>query len=1145
MRTHVLLWFNISLPGKGEITINNLIHKCMKKKLITGSFVLTKLPRMLIVMKAVFILLVCSLNLHASVFSQQKKIDISMKEAALTDVFNYLRQVSDYKFIYDSDAIKKLQPVSIHLENAALSEVLSGCLAGSNFVYFIEDEVVIIREQKGMTQQQAQEHLITGRLTDEKGNVLPGVTVQIQGTSFGTVTDADGKYSLKLPEVRDITLVFSFIGMETKEIRWTGEKTLDVVLKEKAAEMDEVVVTGIFTRKKESFTGSSATFTQKELKMIGNSNVLESLKTLDPSFAIIENNEFGSDPNRLPNIEIRGKTSVIGLTEEYNTDPNQPLFILDGFESTLATISDLSMDRVQSITVLKDAAATAIYGSKAANGVVVVETKAPAAGQLRLNYNGNLNITFADLSDYNLMNGEEKLQFELLTGLYNTVGEDGYIADVAMERKYNSRLAEVRRGVDTYWMNEPLRVGVTHKHNLFLEGGDGVMRYGVGVSYGKTQGVMKGSDRDVLNGNVRLIYRKGRMAFTNSLNVDYTKAQRESVAFSKFSRTNPYFRKTDENGDPLMVLESFSYLDISTFSVKNVNIYSPFYDWSNNNFDYTKTFGLTNNFEVDWRAVDELRIRAKIGLTKSNEQARKFLSPFNVDYIGSEDNKKGEYTESDKQSFSYDGDLSVTYGKLLNERHMVNAVAGMRFAQSAYDVSGYTMRGFIDDEFTNPTFAQEYNIDRKEYQEVKRRTASYYVNAGYAYDNRYLLDASWRSDGASVFGVNKLFTNTWSVGLGWNIHNEVFFRGVGWIDQLKLRASVGNPGNQNFDDYISMKIYTYNNHHTNPWGVSTLIRNFGNEDLEWQKTLDKNIGFDLTLFNNRLRINFDYFSKKTDPLLVYIGMPSSTGAVNMPSNVGEQLTKGYTLVANYAILKKENVLWSVNATMRHLTSEYQNVSKYLDKFNEENKSRNLQRYYDGASPSDLWAVRSAGIDAATGREIFLHKDGTQTFTHSYDDEVVVGNSEPKFEGVVGTTFYYKGFSMSANFRYRLGGQIFLSTLYEKVENISYENAHYNQDKRALYDRWKEPGDNARFRAISTTADTEMSSRFVADNNVFSGESVSIGYETQAKWLQTIGISSMTVRAYMNDIFRISTVKNERGIDYPFARSVSMSLGIRF
>ena len=235
-------------------------------------------------------------------------------------------------------------------------------------------------------------------------------------------------------------------------------------------------------------------------------------------------------------------------------------------------------------------------------------------------------------------------------------------------------------------------------------------------------------------------------------------------------------------------------------------------------------------------------------------------------------------------------------------------------------------------------------------------------------------------------------------------------------------------------------------------------------------------------------------------------------------------------------------------------SEDHKVGLALEKYNAQNRkdetdqkigSSNLKRYYDGGSPSDIWAVRSAGIDPVTGREIFIKKDGTQTFEFDYNDEVIVGNSDPKLEGVIGSSFYWKGLSASINFRYRVGGQIFLSALYNKVENISDQDVYYNQDKRALYDRWQKPGDVAKFKAISLNETTPMSSRFVADENTLSCESVSIGYETQARWLRHFGASSMTIRGYMNDIFRISTVKNERGLDYPFARSVAFSLGIRF
>ena len=257
---------------------------------------------------------------------------------------------------------------------------------------------------------QQKELLLRGSVKDKEGFPLPGVAVQVKGTSQGTTTDADGEYYIMVKGVEKPVLVFSFIGMETQEVPFEkGKHRINVTLKESQQVMDEVVVTGIFNRNKESFTGSATTFKAGELKLVGNQNVLQSLKTLDPSFAIIENDTYGSDPNRLPDVEVRGKTSIVGLTEENFVNPNQPLFILDGFESTLSAVNDLDMDRVASITILKDAAATAIYGSKAANGVIVVETKKPEPGQLRVNYNGNFSITYADLTDYNLMNSAFRL----------------------------------------------------------------------------------------------------------------------------------------------------------------------------------------------------------------------------------------------------------------------------------------------------------------------------------------------------------------------------------------------------------------------------------------------------------------------------------------------------------------------------------------------------------------------------------------------------------------------------------------------------------------------------------------------------------------------------------------------------------------
>ena len=1093
-------------------------------------------------------LLMTFVSLTATALGQ--RTTIKLDNVDLQVAFNEIKQKMGYTFVYNDQVVKNVGKVSVNVTSSDIKYILAKCLEGTSLDFYIEDNIVVIKSKAEQARETERKPVtVKGKVVDEKKQPLPGVTVLLKGTTLGVTTGGEGDFSIVITDTTKAELVFSFIGMVSQTIPYKsipkGEWT--IVLKDDVQEIDEVVVTGIYSRKKESFTGSSTTYTAKELKTIGNQNVLQSLKTMDPSFAIVENNQFGSDPNRLPDINVRGKTSVIGLTQEYEVDPNQPLFILDGFETTLKTISDLSMDRVQSITVLKDAAATAIYGSKAANGVVVVETKAPAPGTLRLTYNGNLNLSFADLSDYNLMNSKEKLEFERLAGYYGDLDANGEIESEYYQRLYYQRLAEVKRGVDTYWMSEPLRFATSHSHNLFAEGGDDRMRYGLGFSYNKTQGVMKGSDRDVINGNVQLLYRYKSLSFKNYLNLDYSMSSREKVAFSKFSQANPYHRKKNEDGVVEQVLEIYTDSDANSPTyLQELKNYNPLYDMTLGSSDETSSFGFTNNFEIDWQVFDGLRAKGRFSISKSTDRGEVFKSPNASDYAETASTERGSYRETRDENLSYDGDLNVTYAKLFNEVHMVNAVGGIRLASSKSQSSGYESIGFIDDRYSNPSFSSGYPTGGKpSYFTSEKRSASYYLNAGYAYDDRYLLDVNLRSDGSSVFGLSQQFTTTWAIGLAWNVHKEDFFQNQNWLNFLKLRFSIGNPGNQNFDAYISMNVYKYATGYPNPFGVSAIVSTWGNNDLDWQKTIDQNYGIDLAFLNNRLKVTVDYFYKNTDPLLVYVQTPTSTGTSTVPMNLGKQVSQGLTATLNYMILQRENMSWNFNFNARHITYEYRNIGTALDKFNQENRSSNLVRYYDGGSPSDLWAVRSAGIDPASGREIFIKKDGTQTFEHDYADEVVVGNSDPKVEGVIGTSFYYKGFSASVNLRYRLGGQIFMSTLYDKVENISENALQYNQDKRALYDRWQKPGDVSKYKSISLTDATPMSSRFIADENTLSGESISFGYETQAKWLHRIGASSMTIRGYMNDIFRISTVKNERGLDYPFARTVAFSLGLTF
>lgn len=995
------------------------------------------------------------------------------------------------------------------------------------------------------TTQSAQTNKVTyhGTVIDENGNPLPGVNITYKNAKgVGVITDVDGNFTLAVP-TNVHSLIFSYVGMKTQTVRISSpSEKVKVRMEPDAVAIQETVITGIYTRKAESFTGSMATYSEKELKTVGNQNVLQSLKVLDPSFIVLENNLSGSDPNATMNLNIGGNTNIVGLETEYTTNPNQPLFILDGFETTLSTITDLSMDRVASITILKDAASTAIYGAKAANGVVVVETKKPEAGRLQFNYNGNFGLEWADLTDYNLMNSSEKLQYEKLAGYYGSLDENGNIIDEYYQNLYNQRMLRTKQGIDSYWMNEPLQTGFTQSHNIFAEGGDAAFRYGIGMTYTQTQGVMKNSNRDVLNGNVQLTYRIDKFAFTNQTNITNTDVENPTVSFSDFARTNPFYDKYNEYGEIDQVIE-----EIQTISGGTQYITNPLWDLNQKSYDKNNQLSFTNNFQIEYRPLPELRIRGKLGIIVGRSNSKQFDSPEMSKYLTTDQLKRGSYSESNTKSSSYDGSLDISYGKTFG-KHTVNAIGGMQISENNSNLSMFQAIGYSSDLFSNPNFANGYPEGGRPSSSIsKSRTASYYANFNYGYQLRYLLDFNLRTDGSSVYGVNNPFSTTWSLGLGWNIHNEAFFNKNGVLNYLKLRYSVGNPGNANLNAKMANSIYTYYTQYPNMFGLAALISSWGNSGLKWQRTNEHNVGIDIEMFHNRLRLSTDFFIKKTDPLLLSIDFPPSTGITQVPMNIGAMKNIGTTFTGSYIIIRKPDMNWTVNANLRHIRTTYYNIGDLLEKYNEKGRTnQTLTRYYDGASNTALYAVRSAGIDPMTGNEIFIRKDGSYTFKWDSADEVICGDSTPDVEGSFGTSFYWKGFSVNAIFSYRYGGQAFLSTLFNKVENISDVQVKYNQDKRALYDRWQKPGDIAKFKRIDDTSTTNMSSRFIADDNTLELSTVSVGYETTAgKWLQSIGASSFNIRIYGNNLFRLSTIKEERGIDYPFSRRISASVGIRF
>lgn len=1107
------------------------------------------LTKALLTMKlTIFLITGALMNVYAAGISQT--VTFSGTNVPIKKVFSEVEKQTGFVFMYTKQVISDAKPVSISVKNVPIQQMLQDLFKGQPLEFNISGKSIFISAKREAPLSEsllprAPANSATDLPPPVKGIIrgngnapLQGASVKIKGSNKGTSTDVQGRFSIEAKE-GDV-LVITYIGYATQEYKIKDISTsIEIRLAAAETKLDDVVITGMgFNRQKTSFTGSASTFSGEQLKTIGNKNILESLKTLDPAFVMVQNNLAGSNPNRLPTIEIRGKTSInistTDVNDQFKGDPNQPLFILDGFETTLQVINDLDINRVASVTLLKDAASTALYGSRAANGVVVVETKRPEAGQVRISYSADYSFDIPDFSSYNLMNAEEKLEFERLSGMYYKPDEQW-----AQDSIYYSRLKSIRQGVNTYWLSEPVHTGISQRHSLRIAGGSNELLFGAGVNYRNQGGVMKGSDRDTWGANFDLNYRKRNFNISNSVNISNLKANESPYgSFSNFSRAVPYYPKYNADGS------------IPTYlSPNNTLMPNPLYNASLFRFDRSKGLQLRNNMQANYTVSNNLRVSAGLSLSQDNSTIVRFVPPDDISFINIEPFQKGSYFKSQTEGSAVSANLMIAYAKVIG-KHQFNANLRGDIATSKNSFTSFEAVGFPFGTNGNPVFSYSYKpTSRPASSAITSRSAGGLVSANYAYDQRFLIDATYRLDGSSVFGSNKQFQPFLSGGIGWNISRERFMQHLTWINMLKLRANAGYTGNQNLGSFTSTSVYTYFSG-ANTFGQGLDMTSLGNPNLDWQTTLQKSYGLDFTFLNNRVSGSLEYFDKLTSPMIVTASgtIPSSAGVNTYSLNIGELRTTGYAFNVRvspvYNLAKR--IVWTIGVSGQANKSTYGGFGANLKELNDLQLTNNsLVRFSDGNSPDDIWAVLSRGIDPATGSEIFQKKNGVYTFVYSTDDIVKVGNSRPKVEGIINTSVTYKNFTFGANLRYRIGGNIFNSALYQKVENISANSLYQNQDKRALYNRWQKPGDIAEFKAISLVTTTPMSSRFVQKDNHVVGESINAGWRVSNGWIRKLKLQSLSFNVYVNEIFRIESVQTERGIDYPFARSASFSLNANF
>lgn len=1101
-------------------------------------------------------------NPSVATLLQQKTITLNIKDRPIRFILNEIKKQSGIGFIIkDSKAESDLEKLSISVSNVSVEKALETLLNNTGYAHRIENNVIMLdKVVRPVVVSPQIKRKVTGIVIDyETRKPIIGATILVKGTPIGAFSDGQGKFSLSL--LPNDTLEISFLGLVPQTIALKGETSLNVLLKKDAMVINDVVVTGYGDVKRSSYTGNAVTVNKDQLLKASKTNVIKALQSFDPSFRIKENNQWGSDPNSLPEVYIRGE-SGIGIKQldkdelsksNLQDNPNLPTFIMDGFEISVQKLYDFDPNRIESVTILKDAAATALYGSRAANGVVIITTVAPKPGKVNISYNFTGDFKVPDLSDYNLTNAADKLEIERRAGFFDKTYNPIESQD-DLDKEYYLKFANIQRGVDTYWLSKPLAAVFNHKHSLYIDGGTENLRFGFDVGYNKEDGIMKGSFRNRLGAGFYINYRYKTLSIRNHTTYSQTKSQESPYGnFSQYSQALPYSEYKDENGN--------YYENLQSYRKGYDGPINPLYESTLNSFDRDISEDFINNLSINWNITNEFLLKAQMSLTKNMGKSETFIDPLSKRNKKPLSNKvltSGELTNQFSDGFTIDATVTLSYNKSIGKNN-INLLTGTNIKEDVSHYSSEYFEGFPSGVLSSPNYAQT-SPTKPSYNESTRRLSGFMGSLNYSFDNIYLMDASLRLDGSSAFGSENRFAPFWSFGAGINIHNYKFFKDMEAINHLKIRGSYGQTGKANFPAYTARTTYIAITDEWYKTGYGAVLQALGNKNLTWETTNTFDIGGEIGLFNDLVFLKGSYYHKKTVDLINDVTIPSSTGFTVYKDNIGEILNEGFELDAKFIALRTQNSSLIINANFAKNTNTILKISQSLKayndavikKFNEGNAYANAVvkpylQYSEGGSLNSIWGMRSNGINPATGEEVYITPRGELSRYWVASDQQIIGNEAPMGQGSFGFNFNYKNLSVYTTFMYEFGGQRYNQTVVDKVENADLFN--HNADKRVLSERWMKEGDIAKYKSLKVDrlniTKTRATSRFVQDYSVLSLSSLNVSYDIPQKMLKPIGLSMLRLDLGTNDLFHISTVKQERGLSYPYARSVNFSIKATF
>jgi len=1075
----------------------------MKKNASHWSTRLKICSKFLITMKLIFFIVLLDFGVSfASVYSQNQKISLQLENSSLQGMIEQIQAQSNYNFLYSNADIEGIDGLNHSFSNTSVKEILEVCLEGTDLDYTLRDRVIVLKTAEEEKEKQPatppDERTITGKVISGKnGKPIPGVNILLKGTNQGTVTDMSGRYNLEVPEEGG-TLVFSAVGYQKVEVKIKDQKTINVTLKVDEVAMEEVVVVGYGTQRKRDVTGSMSEVEVKEEATVSSPSFEEALQGSVPGVNVQKSS--GKLGGAIM-MKIRGSSSV--------SADNQPLYVVDGMPITSQSYStggnaptnplaDLNYNAIESIQVLKDAAATAIYGSRASNGVVLITTKGGKAGETQ--YNASMTMgtnTPSQLRDWcnadqymTMINESLNNVVDPETGLY-----DGWKTPEALKDLY---IPGWRNDNNVNWQQQALRQGMVKKFNFSASGGNKKNTFYAGLTYNDQTGIIMGNDLEKISGR---------------LNLDHQASDNIKFGLStNFTRTQQN-RVTSDNtwANPMMLVAIPPVQPVKNPETDKLNTNTVYYNSLisiRDGRNKRKSYRAILNGYMDIQIVKNLSFRSEVGTDIMNQ--------FEKTYWGRQTNwgqPAGEGMDREVGVRNYNTNNYFTYD-WSNDIHRLKATLGMSYQEKQTEGSRLEAKGFPSDAFKNLSNASEVTSFGE--WGYGNSFLSYYARSNYQYKGKYLLSLSGRIDGSSRFGENSKYGFFPAGSLGWIISEENFMQNIEAISYLKLRTSYGITGNAGIGNYESYGLYDGTTYVGNPALIPAQLKS---PNLKWETTSQFNVGLDYGFADDRISGSIDYYYKHTTDLLLNRSLPATSGFGAVTKNVGSLKNYGlefaittHNLKGQFSWITDFNISANRNEILDIAGPEISYGSNYV---------------IEGEDIGVFKLVEYAGVHPMTGDALFYKNDGSGMTTDDYNEanRVVAGSPNPEFTGGLNNRFEYKNFDLSILTNFVYGNDVYLSAGRYQSANFEWWD---NQTTDQL-DRWQEPGDvtdvpEPRFGQANGS---QHSTRYLHEGSYLRIKQLTLGYNLPESVLKNLRISSARIFVSASNLY---TFTNYPGYD---------------